>query len=719
MFELRLLGEVDLRAADGRRVDSILSQPKRLALLAVLALSEGGRLQRDELIGLFWPELPESRARRALSQALHYLRRSLGPNVVDGKYETGIGLSGVRCDACRVLEAARSGRPAEALAEYSGELMPGFHVDGAPVELERWLSERRVEVRSAAAESAWSVAEEAAEAGDVIRASKVAWRAHGLSPWGEPSLHRLMTMLVEVGDRAGALRAYDDFVEELQTEYGGEPSVTTRMLAESARERPAAVDAAAGSAAAPVAPSPGQDGVRAAAGSAVEAAAVPEPETWLAWHRTRLRPRSAVGTAITLLVVLFPALWLSVAWGSERERVEAGPETERATLYLEPVRDLEFPDPSPGIAGAITDEVAANLADVQGFRVVTGASPVQSPHGLRLRSTLRRDGDRLHLTMLLVDPASEAVLDRIAVESEEPLGIETPNRLAEQLSTALRRQVGEHLYMSRLAARGVDGSVLSLFRLATAEAAAADSLRRSGSREAAEAAYRSADSLFIRAEGAAPGWPEPGIRRAKLALQAMWMHMYPPYDDPAKAQRVVQRGLSVADVVVAMAPEDPGALEIRGILRYWDGVLAGPGDARRDRFAQSQEDLGASVKADPGRAWAWSMLSDLAERRGDFAEAYNTARRAYAVDRDLGANANILARLFNSALEIGDLDGAARWCAEAHARMPDHWLGTYCDLSRLAWAGPWSASRADSILDAARSTVPDGAMGEHVLLRMK
>ncbi|NIY12892.1 MAG: hypothetical protein GWN02_33535, partial [Gemmatimonadetes bacterium] len=60
----------------------MLSQPKRLCLLAYLALA-GEPVSRSTLVALFWPDSDEERARNALSQALHYLRRSLSAQAVE------------------------------------------------------------------------------------------------------------------------------------------------------------------------------------------------------------------------------------------------------------------------------------------------------------------------------------------------------------------------------------------------------------------------------------------------------------------------------------------------------------------------------------------------------------------------------------------------------------------------------------------------------------
>jgi serine/threonine-protein kinase len=56
VIQLRILGPTDLRTADGRELRPVLQQPKRLALLAYLALAGPHHFrQRDSILGLFWP----------------------------------------------------------------------------------------------------------------------------------------------------------------------------------------------------------------------------------------------------------------------------------------------------------------------------------------------------------------------------------------------------------------------------------------------------------------------------------------------------------------------------------------------------------------------------------------------------------------------------------------------------------------------------------------
>lgn len=68
------LGALDLQAADGTELRSVLAQPRRIALLAYLALATPrGPHRRDRLLALFWPDQDESHAHNALSQAFSIL----------------------------------------------------------------------------------------------------------------------------------------------------------------------------------------------------------------------------------------------------------------------------------------------------------------------------------------------------------------------------------------------------------------------------------------------------------------------------------------------------------------------------------------------------------------------------------------------------------------------------------------------------------------------
>ncbi|MGH7505014.1 MAG: hypothetical protein ACRELX_05170, partial [Longimicrobiales bacterium] len=69
MIRLQFLGGVRLLDGDGHDIRAVMQQPKRLAVLAFLAVARPrGPQRRDALVGLFWAESDEASARRSLSQ---------------------------------------------------------------------------------------------------------------------------------------------------------------------------------------------------------------------------------------------------------------------------------------------------------------------------------------------------------------------------------------------------------------------------------------------------------------------------------------------------------------------------------------------------------------------------------------------------------------------------------------------------------------------------
>jgi DNA-binding SARP family transcriptional activator len=57
--------------ADGVPVTGRAAQGRRLALLALLVCARGRSLTREKVLGLLWPESPDDRARRQLSDEVY------------------------------------------------------------------------------------------------------------------------------------------------------------------------------------------------------------------------------------------------------------------------------------------------------------------------------------------------------------------------------------------------------------------------------------------------------------------------------------------------------------------------------------------------------------------------------------------------------------------------------------------------------------------------
>lgn len=239
MIEFRMLGTLGLTSGDGREIRSLLSQPKRLALLTYLAIARPyGFHRRDTLLALFWANSDETHARNALRQALHYLRRSLGPDVIvsRGEDELGLDVERLHSDVVELLSRVEAGDPEAALELYEGELLPGFHVDDA-AGFERWLDEERDHIRRVTAGAAFDLSRTAEATDDLTGAVNWARRRSEILPHDEDALRCLVQLMDESGNGVAALHEYDAFVERWQSEDGWEPSAQTRALADVIRDR--------------------------------------------------------------------------------------------------------------------------------------------------------------------------------------------------------------------------------------------------------------------------------------------------------------------------------------------------------------------------------------------------------------------------------------------------------------------------------------------------
>jgi Tol biopolymer transport system component/DNA-binding SARP family transcriptional activator len=233
MIELRMLGQIQLRAATGEPVESLLRQPKRLALLAYLASPAPGTWhRRDMLLALFWPELDTAHARTSLRNALYTLRQTLGDEVLvtRGDEEISVHPSLIWTDLGTVWDALRNGRTGEALASYGGDLLPGlFPADSDG--FMRWLDAERTRLKVALSAAAMTKAEELERGGSAMDALKVVRQVMDLRPDDETVVRRVMALHEANGDRAGALATFETFRAKLAAEFEAEPAPETAALA--------------------------------------------------------------------------------------------------------------------------------------------------------------------------------------------------------------------------------------------------------------------------------------------------------------------------------------------------------------------------------------------------------------------------------------------------------------------------------------------------------
>ncbi|HEX9628228.1 MAG TPA: BTAD domain-containing putative transcriptional regulator, partial [Acidiferrobacterales bacterium] len=359
-----------------------------------LALPSGTAFRRrDSVVGLFWPELDDEHARGSLRQALTFLRRTLGDGVIvtRGEEEIGLDRAAAWCDAAAFIEAADAGHHAEALQLYRGDFLDGLFVSDAAPEFERWVEDERAELRRRAASAAWALAQASRVAGERAQAMTLARRAAGFAPEDEGQLARLIVFLDELGDRAGAMGAYDEFARRLRREYDAVPAPETQALMRSIRTRAAVVGG-------DVAVAPARDQTEAGQRS-VEAQTVP--------GRLSTTARAAIYlAALGFVAVAGYLLARKTPW-----RVPAQP-----TVAVLPFEDLSGDTAQRYVADGLTEQLITDLAQTGALQVINRRTMMAYrdsantsravARALRadavVSGTVQRIGDTVHMTAQLV-----------------------------------------------------------------------------------------------------------------------------------------------------------------------------------------------------------------------------------------------------------------------------------------------------------------------------
>ncbi len=420
MFRLRVLGGFALDGPSG----AAPALPKRRAeaVLAVLAVCGDLGCTRERLLALLWPESDEASARHGLRDALHIIRRSLGAGAVpSGGRLLRLDPAVVVSDALQFAQALASGRPADAVRLYGGPLLDGFHVDDA-AEFEPWLDGERARLAREYVEALTQLATAAEATGSGREAASWWARAVEHDPLNSHLVLQQVRVLAGIGDRANAIRAAEGHARRLREEFDLEPDREILATIERIRrgELPAASAAVAPSASLPPAePAPTPE----ESPSQVEVPGTPigsdrpspTPPVPAAKHARRWAPWAA-GVAALVLGGVFAATRLPGT------RTEA--DALRTSIAVLPFRNLSEDTSYAYVARGLHDELLTQLVKVASLRVIGRASVLgyeETSKPLRqigdelgvgsiVEAGVQVDGNRLRVTVQLLDPATQAHL---------------------------------------------------------------------------------------------------------------------------------------------------------------------------------------------------------------------------------------------------------------------------------------------------------------------
>lgn len=228
------------------------------ALLAYLAVEEDRPHRREALMGLLWPDLPETAARNNLRQVLHALREALGdrhaqsPYILasratlqfnpDADYELDVrafvdGITASERHAHRSAEGCHScaRRLREAVALYRAPFLADFYLSDS-VAFEEWALVKREWLNQLMLSALTRLAAYYERRGQYEEARRYAQKQLALEPWREATHRAMMRLYVLEDDRAAALAQYEQCRRLLDDELGVAPEPATSALYQQIRD---------------------------------------------------------------------------------------------------------------------------------------------------------------------------------------------------------------------------------------------------------------------------------------------------------------------------------------------------------------------------------------------------------------------------------------------------------------------------------------------------
>lgn len=638
MLKLKLFGAPFIEAA-GEPVTGRAARGHRLALLALLAVARARPVKRDRIIALLWPESATERARHQLSDTLYILRAGLGADAI-GATADDLVLNplAVTADVAVFEQLLDEGRLEAAVELFTAPLLEGFHLRGS-VEFEAWLDAERSRLaqRYSAALERLAVANE--ERQDFATAARW-WRSLAThEPYSGRVAGRLMRALAAAGDRAGALKHARVHTALLREEFQAAPDPEMVALAERLRGEPAAPSAGE--------PAP-SDVVRASSPEQsimIPTVGVAEPAAPSRSHSAEAVPATAAATAkrhVVRRATVGAALLLAVALLGfyVRRGQQASEAPSVRTLAVLPFVNMS-PDPdNVYFSDGLSEQVIAALSRIDGLRVaartssfaVRGRSLDVREIGEALRvgavveGSVRRDGDRLRVTVQLIDAASGYHIWTADYDRESKDIITVQDEIARAVARALKLRFarGPAVRQARFQP-GLEAYDLYLRGLFLRNSLRADALRQS-------------QDFFERAIELEPEFASAYAAKASVVGPLIYFGHVPREQGLEELREAVARALDL----------DPNLGEAHaslGILRLffnWD-------------WSGAEQALRRAIELNPSDSHSYHMLGRFFAAIGRFEDAVAVQERAWELD-PLNARTSLI--LGSDYLNAGDFDRA-------------------------------------------------------------
>ncbi|MBB4188117.1 TolB-like protein/Tfp pilus assembly protein PilF [Sinorhizobium terangae] len=605
-MRIRLLGELSVFSSSDQPVR--FTTRKTALVFAALVLAGRRGVRRALLADGFWPGRGEAQARNSLRQALVDIRRAF-PAGNSTAIEIESDLETVRLAAAsgeadlwvfdHLIEQGGVRSLAAAAELYRGDLLSETSI---PDELEQWFQPDRGNYRQKALQLVDRLSRELNAGGDVAGeqvCERLAERLLASEPAAEEAHRAMIRIYQHRGQANAAMRQYLLCREALGRELGVEPEATTRALIETP----------------PEAPPP-------------ESSAAVKSDTPVAVPREREQPS----------VVVMPFDNLS----SEEDDYFVDGVVEEITAALSRVRDFFV------IARQSAFTYKGRFIDVREVGAELGVTYV-------VEGTVRRGGDRLRISVQLVDAESRKQLWSDRYEGVSADLFEFQDRIAAQVAGAIHPAVRH-------------AEIESATRKPPANLRAYDLVMRAFPKLWGQNAVAIAEAMKTLEEALKLD-PKYGRAHALLA----WCHaLNITYLWSPNQAAELQATLDAVDRASGLIEDDPTALTACG------AAVSLSGDQQRAAAL-----IESALALDPNNAWAWTRFGWVGVYRDEAAEAQERFERAIRLSP-------LDPFLFNMRMGLGAAHALAGRFSEAVAIARDvvtrHTNVTWAYRQLAAWA---------------------------------
>lgn len=757
---------------DGRVLDRLPAARNRSALLVHLAVERD--VTRDAVMGLLWPDRPPARARHLLSQTLYALRQELGEGWVKSVGERLVATPELEADAAELAWAVEAGDHERAVALYGGPFLPGAAlavsrpmegwIDGEQARLTRLHRRARrgaIEAHIAADRLTDAVAVarawvEVDPLDDEAQHRLIELLAATGDRSGALRQYERYAQLVTTELELEPLEETRDLVGRIRDGEVGERAASPVEPAAGPTTEPATEAGAAGTRfdafldrlavlrhrrtvrwtltylAGAVVLLQGADilrhlfslpptGVRVLALFLAAGAILVLGASWYVAERGRRfgKPEAALTFLVGVFVLSLPP------WFAGAAPAAAGGSPDPARLAILYFDDTSADGSLAPLATGFTEALIHELSQVDGLDVLSrrAVAPFRDrrelPYdtlvtalsaGTLVEGSLTRIGDRVRLTIQLIDGATASHLMSTTLESAVDSLDQLLVAMPEEAARLLRKNLGDWVRLRALQTAATSAQALELVQRSEPLIADAQAVRWSDLPSGLPLLDR-ADSMLAEAERLDPRWPEPVMMRARVAkIRATATADIPSHYEP-EATHVA---FSHLDRVLDRWPDYPPALAMRGNLCYG---LAESGSAPTEQlealYRQAEADLRKAVLEDEGLTDGWWGLSKVLMHQHSYIEARQAALRAVENDAFLTTDVENLYHLFLVTFDAEDHNAALRWCAEIGELYPGSIHFAYCEIWILA-SSPLSSpdverawEMADAIVETATASGRD------------